>query len=49
MADDNTPRSQPPRRPPVRMGLRVVARHSGGPLRRPALAHAVAQSHRPNI
>lgn len=47
MADDSTPSSQPPRPAPVRMGLRVVARHSAGRHGGRHLAHAVVESHRP--
>jgi len=45
MADETPPDS--PARPPVRMGLRVVARHSAGRHGGRALAHEVAESHRP--
>src|SRR5215218_8427967 len=47
MADDIQPDSQP--RPPVRMGLRVVARHSAGRQGGRALAREVAESHRPKL
>ena len=46
MADDTPPDSTPPRRP-VRMGLRVVARHSAGRYGGRALAREVVESHRP--
>ena len=46
MADDTPPDSIPPRRP-VRMGLRVVARHSAGRYGGRALARDVVESHRP--
>ena len=44
MADETPPDSP---RPPVRMGLRVVARHSAGRHGGRALAREVAESHRP--
>ena len=44
MADETPPDSP---RPPVRMGLRVVARHSAGRYGGRALAREVAESHRP--
>src|SRR3954452_23291171 len=44
MADDTPPDSP---RPPVRMGLRVVARHSAGRYGGRALARDVAEAHRP--
>ena len=46
MADETPPDSTPPRRP-VRMGLRVVARHSAGRYGGRALAREVVESHRP--
>src|SRR5918997_1702279 len=46
MADETPPDSTSPRRP-VRMGLRVVARHSAGRYGGRALARDVAESHRP--
>src|SRR3954447_14827307 len=49
MAHDTPPDPQPQRRPPVRMGLRVVARHSAGRHGGRALAHDVAESHRPKL
>src|SRR4051812_26095879 len=44
MADETPPDSP---RPPVRMGLRVVARHSAGRYGGRALARDVTESHRP--
>src|SRR3954452_22971960 len=44
MADETAPDSP---RPPVRMGLRVVARHSAARYGGRALAREVAESHRP--
>ena len=44
---DETPPDTTPHRPPVRMGLRVVARHSAGRHGGRALAHEVVESHRP--
>src|SRR5215212_723976 len=44
---DETPPDPTPLRPPVRMGLRVVARHSAGRHGGRALAHEVLESHRP--
>src|SRR3954454_19792154 len=44
MADEISPDSP---RPPVRMGLRVVARHSAGRYGGRALARDVAEAHRP--
>src|SRR3954471_21457441 len=44
---DETPPDTASHRPPVRMGLRVVARHSAGRHGGRALAHEVAESHRP--
>src|SRR3954471_22902119 len=44
MADETPPDSP---RPPVRMGLRVVARHSAGRYGGRTLAREVAESHRP--
>src|SRR5689334_9509961 len=49
MADDIQPDSQPTRREPVRMGLRVVARHSAGRHGGRALAREVVESHRPKL
>src|SRR5829696_5200564 len=49
MADDIQPDSQPTPRPPVRMGLRVVARHSAGRHGGRALARDVVESHRPKL
>ena len=46
MADETPPDSTSPRRP-VRMGLRVVARHSAGRYGGRALARDVVESHRP--
>ena len=46
MADDTPPS---PSRPPVRMGLRVVARHSAGRHGGRALARDVAEAHRPKL
>src|SRR3954447_25670376 len=47
MADDTPPSSSS--RPPVRMGLRVVARHSAGRHGGRALARGVAEAHRPKL
>src|SRR6185436_11850514 len=44
---DETPPDTTPHRPPVRMGLRVVARHSAGRHGGRALAHEVVEAHRP--
>src|SRR3954471_4693767 len=44
---DETPPDTTPHRPPVRMGLRVVARHSAGRHGGRALAHEIVESHRP--
>src|SRR4051794_29373233 len=44
---DETPPDITPHRPPVRMGLRVVARHSAGRHGGRALAHEVVEAHRP--
>ena len=49
MADETPPDPQPSRRPPVRMGLRVVARHSAGRYGGRHLAHSVVESHRPKL
>ena len=49
MADDTPPDQQPPPRAPVRMGLRVVARHSAGRYGGRHLAHTVVESHRPKL
>src|SRR4051794_14854777 len=46
MADETPPDS--PARPPVHMGLRVVARHSAGRYGGRALAREVPEAHRPN-
>src|SRR5690349_3245162 len=43
---DETPPDTTPHRPPVRMGLRVVARHAAGRHGGRALAHEVVESHR---
>src|SRR4051812_23717457 len=45
MADETQP--DPPRRPPVKMGLRVVARHSAGRQGGRTLAHEVAEARVP--
>src|SRR4051812_22163243 len=47
MDDATQPDSQPPRRPPVKMGLRVVARHDAGRHGGRALAREVVEAHRP--
>src|SRR3954471_5153176 len=44
---EETPPDPTPRRAPVRMGLRVVARHSAGRHGGRALAHEVVEAHRP--
>src|SRR5215470_12085932 len=44
---DETPPDTTPHRPPVHMGLRVLARHSAGRHGGRALAHEVAEAHRP--
>src|SRR4051794_41976720 len=44
---DETPPDTTPHRPPVRMGLRVVARHSAGRHGGRALAHEGVEAHRP--
>src|SRR4051812_17780470 len=49
MAEDTPSDQQPPRRPPVHMGLRVVARHSAGRHGGRQLAHDVVESHRPKL
>src|SRR3954454_8892985 len=45
MADDNPPQ----KRPPVKMGLRVVARHAAGRHGGRELARDVTESHRPKL
>src|SRR3954468_18085574 len=47
MADETSPDTTPQQRAPVRMGLRVVARHSAGRHGGRALAHEVVEAHRP--
>src|ERR1700742_4634133 len=47
MADNNQP--DQPQRPPVRMGLRVVARHAAGRHGGRELAHNVVEQHRPKL
>ena len=47
MADDTPP--EPQHRPPVRMGLRVAARHSAGRHGGRVLAEQVAETHRPKL
>src|SRR4051794_6916100 len=47
MADETPPDTTPQQRAPVRMGLRVVARHSAGRHGGRALAHEVVEAHRP--
>src|SRR4051794_38762713 len=47
MADETSPDTTPQQRAPVRMGLRVIARHSAGRHGGRALAHEVVESHRP--
>src|SRR5262245_49396385 len=49
MAEDTPPEQPQPSRPPVRMGLRVVARHSAGRHGGRALAREVAEQHRPKL
>ena len=44
---DETPPDTTPHRPPVHMGLRVIARHSAGRHGGRALAHEVVEAHRP--
>src|SRR5215470_19768105 len=44
---DETPPDTTPHRPPVHMGLRVLARHSAGRHGGRALAHEVVEAHRP--
>src|SRR5947208_52787 len=44
---DETPSDPTPHRAPVRMGLRVVARHAAGRHGGAAVAHEVVESHRP--
>ena len=47
MADDTPP--EPQHRPPVRMGLRVAARHSAGRHGGRVLAEQVVETHRPKL
>src|SRR3954470_21085140 len=49
MAEDTQPDQPQPSRPPVRMGLRVVARHSAGRHGGRALAREVVEQHRPKL
>src|SRR3954462_2159100 len=49
MADETSPDTTPQQRAPVRMGLRVVARHSAGRHGGRALAREVVEAHRPKL